>query len=116
VNLPDSIAKRINYYQPLKSSILVRHLLSIIRSERDHLRLVIWVTFRCFLWFPNHGFFMINVSLPSLCQVREQLENFDSITFVPTAGDVVQMIWLIVANCIGMGAVSNCLAVVVAFY
>jgi membrane protein len=115
LNLPDSIAKKIRYYQPLIIDIgkaFIEH----IRSERitisaGHLAYVSLLSLVPVIMV----FFMIMSAFPAFAEVRGQLENFIFTNFVPTAGDVVQEYMTdFVANASGMGAVSIVSLLVVA--
>jgi membrane protein len=115
LNLPDSVAKKINYYQPLVINIgkaFVDH----IRSERitvsaGHLAYVSLLSLVPVIMV----FFMIMSAFPAFAEVREQLENFIFSNFVPTAGDVVQDYMAeFVSKASGMGAVSIVSLLVVA--
>lgn len=115
MNIPDSVAKKINYYQPLVINIgkaFVDH----IRSERitvsaGHLAYVSLLSLVPVIMV----FFMIMSAFPAFAEVREQLENFIFTNFVPTAGDVVQDYMTdFVSKASGMGAVSIVSLLVVA--
>lgn len=107
MNLPDSVVKKIDYYQPLVINVgkaFVDH----IRSERitvsaGHLAYVSLLSLVPVIMV----FFMIMSAFPAFAEVREQLENFIFTNFVPTAGDVVQDYMTdFVSKASGMGAVS----------
>jgi len=107
LNLPDSVVKKIDYYQPLVINVgkaFVDH----IRSERitvsaGHLAYVSLLSLVPVIMV----FFMIMSAFPAFAEVREQLENFIFTNFVPTAGDVVQDYMTdFVSKASGMGAVS----------
>lgn len=115
MNLPDTIAKKIQYYQPLFINIgkaFVEH----IKSERitvsaGHLAYVSLLSLVPVIVV----FFMVMSAFPAFSEVREQLENFIFTNFVPTAGDVVQdYLADFVSNASGMGAVSIVSLLVVA--
>jgi membrane protein len=115
LNLPDSIAKKISYYQPLIIDI-GKAFIDHIRSERitisaGHLAYVSLLSLVPVIMV----FFMIMSAFPAFAEVREQLENFIFTNFVPTAGDVVQDYMTdFVANASDMGAVSIVSLLVVA--
>ncbi len=115
MNLPDSIAKKIQYYQPLFINI-GKAFLEHIKSERitvsaGHLAYVSLLSLVPVIVV----FFMIMSAFPAFSEVREQLENFIFTNFVPTAGDVVQdYLADFVSNASGMGAVSIVSLLVVA--
>ena len=115
MNLPDSIAKKIGYYQPLIIDI-GKAFIDHIRSERitvsaGHLAYVSLLSLVPVIMV----FFMIMSAFPAFAEVRGQLENFIFNNFVPTAGNVVQDYMTdFVANASGMGAVSIISLLVVA--
>jgi membrane protein len=115
LNLPDSIAKKIGYYQPLIIDI-GKAFIDHIRSERitvsaGHLAYVSLLSLVPVIMV----FFMIMSAFPAFAEVRGQLENFIFNNFVPTAGNVVQDYMTdFVANASGMGAVSIISLLVVA--
>ena len=115
MNLPDSVAKKIDYYQPLVISV-GKAFIDHIRSERitvsaGHLAYVSLLSLVPVIMV----FFMIMSAFPAFAEVREQLESFIFTNFVPTAGDVVQDYMAdFVSNASGMGAVSIASLLVVA--
>ena len=115
MNLPDSVAKKIDYYQPLVINV-AKAFIDHIRSERitvsaGHLAYVSLLSLVPVIMV----FFMIMSAFPAFTEVREQLESFIFTNFVPTAGDVVQdYVANFVSNASGMGAVSIVSLLVVA--
>ena len=115
MNLPDSVAKKIDYYQPLVINV-AKAFIDHIRSERitvsaGHLAYVSLLSLVPVIMV----FFMIMSAFPAFAEVREQLESFIFTNFVPTAGDVVQdYVANFVSNASGMGAVSIVSLLVVA--
>ena len=115
MNLPDSVAKKIDYYQPLVINV-GKAFIDHIRSERitvsaGHLAYVSLLSLVPVIMV----FFMIMSAFPAFAEVREQLESFIFTNFVPTAGDVVQDYMAdFVSNASGMGAVSIASLLVVA--
>jgi membrane protein len=115
LNLPDSVAKKIDYYQPLVISV-GKAFIDHIQSERitvsaGHLAYVSLLSLVPVIMV----FFMIMSAFPAFAEVREQLESFIFTNFVPTAGDVVQDYMAdFVSNASGMGAVSIASLLVVA--
>lgn len=115
MNLPDSVAKKIDYYQPLVINV-AKAFIDHIRSERitvsaGHLAYVSLLSLVPVIMV----FFMIMSAFPAFAEVREQLENFIFTNFVPTAGDVVQDYMAdFVSNASGMGAVSIASLLIVA--
>lgn len=115
MNLPDSVAKKIDYYQPLVISV-GKAFIDHIQSERitvsaGHLAYVSLLSLVPVIMV----FFMIMSAFPAFAEVREQLESFIFTNFVPTAGDVVQDYMAdFVSNASGMGAVSIASLLVVA--
>lgn len=115
MNLPNSVARKIEYYQPLVIDV-GKAFIAHIRSERitvsaGHLAYVSLLSLVPVIMV----FFMIMSAFPAFAEVREQLENFIFTNFVPTAGDVVQdYVADFVSNASGMGAVSIVSLLVVA--
>ncbi len=107
MNIPDSFAKKIDYYQSLIINV-AKAFVDHIRSERitvsaGHLAYVSLLSLVPVIMV----FFMIMSAFPAFAEVREQLENFIFTNFVPTAGDVVQDYMTdFVSKASGMGAVS----------
>lgn len=115
MKIPNSVARKIEYYQPLVIDV-GKAFIAHIRSERitvsaGHLAYVSLLSLVPVIMV----FFMIMSAFPAFAEVREQLENFIFTNFVPTAGDVVQdYVADFVSNASGMGAVSIVSLLVVA--